>query len=200
MPCRCLGPLAQSCFLELNTIALESTPCDDLLTVLSSLPDGLHGGRDLKCPKLNSCSTPNPQSTVFPVSVKVTSFLPVSQARYQGVSLYSSLSPPTIPSISNQRSPRWLCHIGSHLTISPPATPSVLGESTAVSHPGCGRSLPAGLPASVLCTQPGGSFGHSPTKCRCQPICHLLGKHLLNECTRILSQESSFTSLCLACG
>lgn len=67
-------------------------------------------------------------------------------------------------------------------------------ESTAISHTGCGRSLPAGLPVSILHTQPDGPCGHSPTKCRCQPVCHLLGKHLLNECTEILSQESYFTS------
>lgn len=37
---RCPGPLAQSCFSVLTTIALESTLRNDLLTVFS-LPDGL---------------------------------------------------------------------------------------------------------------------------------------------------------------
>lgn len=118
---RCLGPLAQSCFLTLNTIVLESILCNDLLTVRLPCQTGLHEGRDLKCPQLNSCSTPNPQTTVFPVSVKVTSLLPASQARYQGVSLHSSLSPPTVPSISKVQG---LClqNASEDLTISPPAT------------------------------------------------------------------------------
>lgn len=60
MPCFCLGPLAQSCFLELNTIALESTLCDDLLTVLSSLPDGLAWRLRLKMSQIELSLYPQP--------------------------------------------------------------------------------------------------------------------------------------------
>ena len=131
--CPCLHLLAQSGFLALSMTDVEPTLCNDWPMICLSCHTGLHD-RDLKCPRLNSCSTcsPYPQTTVFPVSVKVTSILPLSWAKHQGVDLHSLLSPPTSHPPANPVGCAFKVHLESDHFSHPHVT--TLTESTIISH------------------------------------------------------------------
>ena len=148
--CPCLRLLAQSGFLALSMAAVESALCDDWPKICLSCHAGLHD-RDLKCPQLNSLSTcsPYPQTTVFPVSVKVTSILPVSWAKHQGV--HSLLSPPTSHPPKNPVGCVFKVHLESDHFSHPHVT--TLIESTIISRLDSFRQplpeLLSSLPSSV---------------------------------------------------
>ena len=151
--CPCPRPLAQSGFLALSMAAVESTLCNDWPMICLSCHTGLHD-RDLKRPRLNSRSTcsPYPQTTVFPVSVKVTSILPVSWAKHQGVDLHFLLSPPTSHPPANPVGCAFEVHLESDHFSHPHVT--TLIESTIISHLDSFRQplpdLPLSLPSSVV--------------------------------------------------